>query len=128
MKGNPKRYGIFAGLLLSMAGALVGCTVGSGAYQRPQSHFDFPNSNVIPLGQAHAEASVTSILMPRIMDADLQEQVVQNALKESGGDILIDATYYFKVIQIPFILPIYTTTLKVDGTSCKMEIGKKVLK
>ena len=61
------------------------------------------------------------------MDADLQAQVVQDALKESGGDILIDSTYYFKITYIPFFLPIYTTTLMVDGTACKMEIENRYL-
>lgn|SRR3990167_3201858 len=126
MKGF-KKYGIFAGVLFSMAGALVGCTVGSGAYQRPQSHFDFPNSNVIPLGQAHGEATTSAFGRLSIMDADLQEQAILNALKEKGGDLLINVTYTYKLTAFP-IIPIYTTTITADGTACKMEIGKQILK
>ena len=128
MKGL-KKYGVFAGLLCSIAGALVGCTVGTGAYQRPQSHFDFPNSNVIPLGQAHGEATTTAIGRLSIMDADLQEQAIQNALKQKGGDLLIDVTYTYKITSFPLLfIPIYSTTINVDGTACKMEIGKQILK
>lgn len=113
------------GILLCLAFAVAGCTVGSGALLQPQSHFDFPNSNVIPLGKVHGEATAVSFF-PSPMDADLQEQAVQSALKQKGGDILIDYTYSYKIVSL-MIIPIYTTTIRVDGTACKMEIGEQEL-
>jgi len=106
--------------------ALYGCTVGTGAYISPQSHFDFPNSNVIPIGNVRGEAT-TSGFFPAIMDADLKQQAIQEALKQKGGDLLIDATFYYNVKSM-CIIPIYTTTISVEGTACKMLIGKKELK
>jgi len=105
---------------------LSGCTIGTGAYISPQSHFDFPNSNVIPIGSVRGEAT-TSGFYPAIMDANLKQEAIQNALKQKGGDLLIDATYYYSVKSM-CILPLYITTITVEGTACKMEIGKQELK
>jgi len=115
----------FIGVLLCLAFVGVGCTMGTGAILRPQSHFDFPNSNIIPLGKVHGEATST-YFFPTPMDADLHEQAVQNALVQKGGDILIDYTYSYKIIML-YPLPLYITTVKVDGTACKMEIGEQEL-
>ena len=114
----------FIGILLCLALAMFGCTIGTGATLQPQSHFAFPNSNVIPLGKVHGKATTVSFF-PSPMDADLQEQAVQNALRQKGGDILIDYTYSYKIVS--WIIPIYTTTIKVDGTACKIEIGEQEL-
>jgi hypothetical protein len=101
--------------------------MGTGGYISPQANFDFPNSNVIPLGHVRGEAIATSFMYPEVYSADLKEQAVQNALKQKGGDILIDIVFTWKIKAIP-ILPIYTTTLIAEGTACKMEIGKQELK
>lgn len=118
----------FIGILLCLAFAVAGCTIGTGAVLKPQSHFDFPNSNVIPLGKAHGKATSAPSLYPIVMDADLHEEAVQNALRQKGGDILIDYTYSYKITMFPLMfLSVYTTTVTVDGTACKMEIGEQEL-
>lgn len=121
------RFLIICCFFVCLVFVTTGCTIGSGAMLKPQSHFAFPNSNVIPLGKAHGEASSSSFGTPEIMNADLQEQAIQNALREKGGDLLIDYTFFYTITTIP-LLPVYTTTIKVDGTACKMEIGQKILK
>lgn len=113
-------------LCLGFLLVLCGCSIATGAYMSPQSHFDFPNSNVIPIGHVSGEAAATGFY-PMFMDADLKQEVIRNALQQKGGDILIDATYYYDIKSI-LILPFYTTTLKVEGTACKMELGKQELK
>ena len=120
------RFSRFIGVFLFLIFTSTGCTIGTGALLEPQSHFDFPNSNIIPLGKVHGEASTTSIFIPNPMDADLQEEAIQNALRQKGGDILIDYTYSYKITSW-VLLPIYTTTIEVDGTACKMEIGEQEL-
>ena len=119
------RFSRFIGVFLFLILTSAGCTIGTGALLEPQSHFDFPNSNVIPLGKVHGKASTVSFI-PSPMDADLQEEAVQNALAQKGGDILIDYTYSYKITSW-VLLPIYTTTIEVDGTACKMEIGEQEL-
>jgi len=106
--------------------ALGGCTIYQGAWLHPQSHFDYPNSNIVPLGHAVGEANKDSIFVPVVYDADLWQDAVNNAIQQKKGDILIDYILAIEVTTFP-LLPIYFTTYKVDGTVVKMEIGKQIL-
>jgi len=128
LMNDMTKMGKFSKLVLGIGILLTlySCTIGTGAYISPQTHFDFPNSNVIPIGYARGEASATGFY-PSIADANLKLDAIQNALKQKGGDLLIDATFYYDVKSM-IILPLYITTLTVEGTACKMEIGKKELK
>ena len=122
---------IFMQFILLLFGVLMtfnsGCTMAGGAWVKPQSHFDFPNSNIIPLGKVTGKASSTTCLMPGFMDVDLEERAVNEALKQKGGDVLIDYTYSFKS-TVPLIPIVFFNDAEVDGTACKMEIGKQELK
>lgn len=119
----------FAGVLLLLVVSLSGCTVASSAWLWPQSHFDYPNSNIVPIGRVQAEVSGGMSLYPSPMDADIMEQVINDALKQKGGDILVDYTLTTIVKLYPFvIISLYETTYRVDGTAAKMEIGKKTLR
>jgi hypothetical protein len=107
----------------------VGCSVGSGFRLISQSHFDYPNSNVTPLGRVQAEGSTTNLFYPTVEDLDLMEEVIQAALKQKGGDVLLDYLWTFKITMVPLlIVNVFTTTYKVDGTAAKMEIGKKPIR
>ena len=117
----------FGGALLLLMFSMGGCTIYQGAWLHPQSHFDYPNSNVIPLGHAVGEASTTSIFVPVVYDADLWEEAVRDAIRQKQGDILIDYLLTIEVSTVP-ILQIYTTTYQADGTVAKMEIGKQMLR
>ena len=114
---------------MSLAAGFTGCTVGSSAWLYPQSHFDYPNSNVIPLGATRGEATKTTVFIPAQVDGYLKQEAIQNALQAKGGDILIDYVQTLKIVVVPIpIFSIYTTTLTVEGTAGKMEIGKQILK
>ncbi|MGH9993016.1 MAG: hypothetical protein ACREAZ_10320 [Nitrososphaera sp.] len=76
------------------------------------------------MGRVQAEASTVNFLFPVVTDADLREEVIQKALKQKGGDILID---YLLKAEISSFLFFYTTTYKVDGTAAKMVVGKQTL-
>ena len=121
---------VFHGVLwVALLLFVAGCTVASGVALKPQSHFSYPNSNVVPLGRVQGEASVTTILTPTIMDADLEDEAIQKALSQKGGEILIDYTLTTQIKFIPIpIFPIYITTYRVDGTAAKMTIGKQKLR
>lgn len=62
--------------------SLMGCAAGSSVWLYPQSHFIYPASNLSTVGRARGEASTTSLGFPVAMDADLQEQAIQEALKQ----------------------------------------------
>jgi hypothetical protein len=119
----------WTGVLMLLAIFNVGCSVGSGARLIPQSYFDYPNSNVTPLGRVQAEVSTTNFFYPKVEDPDLMEEVIQLALKQKGGHLLLDylLTYQITMVPIP-ILTFFTTTYKVDGTAAKMEIGKQPIR
>lgn len=120
---------IFVMVSLCLALVLTGCNIAGGAFLKPQSHFDFPNSNVVPIGRVTGEASDSSIFIADMFRGDLEEQAVQNALKQKGGDLLIDYTMYYEVKMIPLmVINLFTTTVRVEGTAAKMEIGEKMLK
>lgn len=116
-------------LAAALGGALAGCTVGSSVALKPQSHFSYPNSNVTPIGRVRGEATTQSIFAPNFMDADVELEAIQAALKEKGGDVLIDYVLSTKTTMIPlFILNVFVTTYTVEGTAAKMVIGKRELR
>lgn len=118
-----------AGVLILTLFGLEGCTVGQFAWLYPQSHFDYPNSNITPIGKVHGEASTVSVFFPVMMDADLQEEAYKNALQQKGGDMIIDFLATTEVVMYPIaFINIFKTTYKVDGTAAKMEIGKQILR
>lgn len=108
---------------------LSGCVIASTADLSPQSHFDFPNSNVTAIGPAKGEATNFRVFVPSNVDANLEETAYQRALQQTGGDMLIDMykTSATRMINLMY-LQIYWTTLTVEGTAAKMEIGKQKLK
>jgi hypothetical protein len=90
----------------------------------PQSHFDYPNSNVIPLGKVVGEASRTAIFGRPDEDSSLQKEAIQNALSsKSEADILINFMVFDKRTDLFFI--IHTLTRRVEGTAAKVIIGSK---
>ncbi|KOR30861.1 hypothetical protein TI05_13320 [Achromatium sp. WMS3] len=96
---------------------------------RPQSHFDYPNSNVYPMGKTTGEASETSIMMPMVSSA-LQKAAIRNALsKKPGANILINYVETKDITTLPLLfVTIYTLTVRVEGTAAKMDIGTQGLK
>ena len=120
---------VFAGVLLLLVISVSGCTVGSGVSLYPQSHFDYPNSNIIPIGQVQAEVSGAVGLHPTIMDADLMEEVIMKALQQKGGDLLIDYNLSIRIKMYPLLIfNLYETVYRVNGTAAKMEVGKQILR
>lgn len=124
MKSSTSNVLLVAAALL-LASFSEGCTVATGVWPIPQSHFAYPNSNVIPLGQGQGKADTISLGMPDIMDPDLMEQAVQDAIKQKGGDLLLDYDLSMEIKQyIPFV---YSISWKAEGTVARMEIGKQKL-
>jgi hypothetical protein len=89
----------------------------------PQSHYAYPNSNVIPLSQVKGEATRTSFFSPPLPTASVQHDSIYNALqKAKGADLIINSFHFMDITSLGF-LPIYTLTYRVEGTAAKMEVG-----
>lgn len=103
-----------------------GCTFKVGDFV-PNNRFAFPNSNVECLGNVSGEVTKTGFFNAVSVDKALIDEVMSQALKEKGGDLLIN--YKMETTVTSFaILPIYQTTLRIEGTACKMTVGRQELK
>lgn len=123
-----KRFTIFAmfGILVL---SMTGCSMGSFVMFFPQSHFSYPNSNVTPLGPGRGESSTWSLFIPVFWDADMQEEALSVAIKEKGGDMLIDYVGTTNITMYPlWVITLYNTRYEVQGTVAKMELGKQILR
>lgn len=106
----------------------VGCKIGSGAQRVVQSHFAYPNSNVIPIGTAQGSKSrLCGLLFINwgAPDYDDMDQAINRALTSTGGDLLINMRTDQKIFTIPFLFTVCITN--VSGTAAKMEIGRQRL-
>jgi len=92
----------------------------------PQSHYDYPNSNIRPL--AHTSGTVSEITSSPFLSGELERLAIHDALsKQAGAEILINYIGEIKTMQF-IILPIYSVTYTVYGTASVMEVGKQYLK
>lgn len=118
-------YGL---LMLFLAISLFGCTMKMVQYE-PNSHFAFPNSNVVPLGQVSAVSKGrVGIFSAKMVDKEMLDEVMNKALKAKGGDMLINYKLTTEVTIIPVGVTICITKVRVDGTACKMTVGRQELK
>jgi len=116
-------YGMFG---VSLA-TLLGCTLGSSS-QSPQSHFAFPNSNVVPLAEATGSNSrLCGLLLVTwgSPNGEDQDKATRDALESGNGDILINVRTESSLFFVPYLFAICTT--KVRGTAAKMEVGRQQL-
>ena len=126
-KINMRRYSIGV-FLIGVSFFAAGCATKIGMFE-PQTHFAFPNSNVEPLGQVTAEVSKTTVVVPKAVDKELLDEVMNKALQAKGGDLLINCKINTTTTAYPIpILGPYTTKLTVEGTACKMTVGRQELK
>lgn len=117
-------------LVLSLAALwLSGCTQTFVTGLTPQSHFDYPNSNVYPLGHVAGQVSKTSFFVPPDLPSSLQYEAITKALEQKpGADLLVNSIHFMDVTTIPlYMLNIYTVTYRVEGTAAKMTTGMQTL-
>lgn len=105
-----------------------GCTQTYVAKLSPQSHFDYPNSNIYPLGHVQGQASKTSFFMPPDSPSSLEYEAITKAIEQSPGADMLVNTLHFKDFTQVLVLPIYTVTYRVEGTAARMKAGTQVLK
>ncbi|MFA5017559.1 MAG: hypothetical protein WC504_08430 [Methylobacter sp.] len=93
----------------------------------PKSHYDYPNSNIKPLGEVVGKADrQISFMLPTLANGEMERQAIENALKtKSGADILINYIAETKTTIFPYIFILDYT---VHGTAASMSIDKQKLK
>ena len=91
-----------------------------------QSHYSYPNSNVIPLGEAVGQVSQIAFFMPPELSGALERQAVEAALQtKPGAELLLNYVSEAKLTTVVFIFILDYT---VHGTAAKMEVGRKPLR
>ena len=115
-------------LMLGLTLFAVGCTTKFGTFE-PNNRFAFPNSNVEPIGPVSAEVSKTGYVISKGVDKAFLDEVMNKALQESGGDLIINykLSTITTIYPIPIIGPV-NTKLRIEGTACKMTVGRQELK
>jgi hypothetical protein len=112
-------------LVIAMCLVFAGCSKTYVTEFSPQSHFDYPNSNIIPLGKVRGAATKSAFLMPALPDSALKKEAILNALsQQTGSDILVN---YMVLEKRTDFFGINSLTLIVEGTAAKSEIGKQKL-
>jgi hypothetical protein len=108
---------------------LAGCQIAQSTKLGPQTHFDFPNSNVFRLGPVKAKVDgPSSVFIFSGFSSDHDAQIYNAALSQvAGASLITDYTRIYKVYTLP-VIPIYWSTLEIEGTAAKMEVGKQILK
>lgn len=106
-------------------GVITGCAVTAGHFNT-ETHFSFPNSNVVPLGQVKSTMSRWSFLFPNVTGDEALGLMKEAIAQQSGADLVINYVLDTKTtIFPPFI---YKTDMVLEGTAAKMEIGEQELR
>lgn len=106
-------------------GVTTGCAVTAGRFNT-ETHFSFPNSNVVPLGQVKSTMSRWSFLFPKVTADDALGLMKEAIAQQSGADLVINYVLDTKTtIFPPFI---YITDIVLEGTAARMEIGEQDLR
>ena len=85
-----------------------------------QSHYVYPNSNVIPLSHVKGEASESAFFVEPMLSAALQHSATYKALESTNADLLVNS---FHFVDRTDFGPIHTITYRIEGTAAKMEAG-----
>lgn len=108
---------------LNVAG-LSGCTT-TGGFFKEQSHFDYPNSNVKPLGAVKSTFSKGRFLIPYTPKKQDVIKLIDDALAHKpGSDILINYYINTSYTEYPFFI---VTKMTLHGTAATMVVGEQNL-
>ena len=107
---------------------VAGCQVAQYSELGPQSHFDYPNSNVKAIGPVRVKINGHSGMGMALPTAEDHAKVYQAALLQvEGATLITDYAKTVRIYQVP-IIPWSWNTLEIEGTAAKMTIGKQELR
>jgi len=111
-------------LLIAISIATVSCTMNSGSYGT-NSHFSYPNSNVIPMRQVKATTSKLSfIISPSFNDGEIIKLTQDAIAQQPEASLLLNYTLDTKITSFLFVTKMDIT---IEGTAAKMNIGSQEL-
>jgi hypothetical protein len=121
---RQKLFGLALFVICCVA-LISGCASRAGSFC-PQSHFTYPNSNVVDLGQVEARTSKRSwIIPPEIKQEDAVELMNKALAQNPEADLLIN----YKIDTLTTVIPvinIITTEMILSGHAASMvEIGRQ---
>jgi hypothetical protein len=105
-----------------------GCKVAQFVQHAPESHFNFPNSNVTPMGPVKvSEAGEFCLFVaPDLYTSDYDEKVYAAAFaQQPGSNLIIDYDKNYRAYEF---WPFMWSTLELEGTACRAEVAKQPLK
>lgn len=113
-------------LIPLLALAFQSCSV-SYYYLKPSTHLPYPNANVVSNGkQLTAKKSKFGFFIPPVLKGDDEREVINAALmQDSDADLLLDAGFTWKVLNILGYFNF--ASLTVEGESARQVIGKQDL-
>lgn len=123
MRNAASKYSLLVGLIVLIAA--YGCTLKSGQFQ-PNSHVPYPNSNIVNIGHVTGTATKWTWFSGSV-DKEMIDTAYSNALKQKGGDLLLNFKITTETTTF-LIIPIIKTEPKVEGTAAKMTIGRQELR
>src|SRR3989344_602584 len=89
---------------------LIGCSMKFGMFL-PNTKYAYPNSNVEPLGHVEGSSTRLGFFGAPPVSKEMLDEAVNDALKQKGGDMLINIKMQSETLIIP-PLPVGWTTLK----------------
>jgi len=113
-------------LLILVATMLSACTTTSG-HLGDKSHFTYPNSNVKPIGPVSAEVTKFGAFSIAFSKEDIRKVFNEALSKQAGADLIINYKLDTKFTQLG-PLPLFMSTMSIEGTAAKMTVGLKELK
>lgn len=114
--------------VLFFALACTACSYGNG-YRINSTHFAYPNSNVVPLGEVEGSSTrLCGLLFINWGSAggDDVDSAIEDAMHaEAGADLLINADVETGQFYFPYLFS--TCYASVRGTAARMEVGRQEL-
>ena len=116
-------------MALVIACTIIGCKAGQIVEIGPQTHFNYPNSNVRALGPVKIEMDGPGAFgMPALRTGEMDQKLYNEALAQvEGANLIIDYVKTTSLYHAP-IIPIWWSTMTLEGTAARMELGRQSLR
>jgi len=108
-------------LAVGLVLALAGCTTVLGTNIATDSVVP-PTAGIEPLGRVHGAVSTGQWFWAREADKQMYDEAKRVALKQKGGDLLINAKITTTLTS--YLALYYKTEVAIEGTAAKLVMGR----
>lgn len=108
--------------------ALAGCKAGQYMELGPQSHFDYPNSNVKALAPVKVKVPGHTCVLIGFPNPTAEDDLkAYNAAiaQVDGANMITDYIMVYTFYSVPFVS---WSEITLEGTAAKMEVGQQELR